>query len=210
MQQLNDGNKVALLVQGLGQALLTGNPEEIIKTQEQSSQQELVTSQLLPSRLDPEVAKEFLEKFGVIFLPKEEDVSLFQPAILPPGWKKVVTDNPWLSMLLDQNGREIARLFYKGTHYEQIAALIIQPRYGIWEGESDNIRNYPSQSICATVIDGGTVLGKGEILYMTNPKPASQDKLERLRTLIQAKKEARNWLKENYPDWENPFAYWQV
>lgn len=180
--------------------------EDFVLNQELESQRVLVISELLPKQIEPEGAKTFLEKLGLKF--KEDIDDLFQKVDLPPGWKKVATKHPWLSMLVDQHGREIARIFFKSNYYDRVAALIVQPRYGVWEGESENVQHSPDQAISATVMDGGSVLGTGEILFMTLPKPSSIDRVERMRTWLQAKEEAYSWLEENFPEWHNPFAYW--
>ncbi len=205
MQRTNQAEKLGFLVE----ALALGDAPKALREMETASQTRLVNSEFLPSKLEPEGAKEFLEKAGLMFL--DEAVGLFRKVVLPPGWKKVPTNHPWLSMLLDAKGREIARVFYKGTYYDESAALIIQSRYGTWEGEGSFAvmsDEFTGASIAATVIDGGTMLGQGEILFMSQPQPSSTDRRERLRTLLRAKKEAYAWLNENFPDWQNPFAYW--
>jgi len=178
-----------------------------MENEEWRKQEEMVNqASILPSKTDPG-EKEFLAKCGVKFLGQVEDNELFQYVELPAGWKKVGAGHPWLTMLVDDQGRERARIFYKHTYYDQIASLHLVPRYGIWEDPTSRNPEGPS-TIAATVIDGGEVLGQGEILFMTQPIKVIGSRLDKMRIYHQQIKEAYAWLDQNFPNWRDPLAYW--
>ncbi|MFC1598513.1 hypothetical protein ACFL2U_00675 [Patescibacteria group bacterium] len=189
----------------LAEGLELKNAQLAMVNAERRKQEEMVGKSLLPSRTDPG-EKEFLTKFGVKFLDLMDDKG-FQRVELPQGWKKVASGHQWLSMLVDNQGRERARIFYKHTYYDLMASLHLVPRYGLWEDPASRNPKGPS-NIAATVIDGGEVLGQGEILFMTQPVEVVGSTLDKMRVYQQHKKEAYAWLNQKFPNWEDKFAYW--
>lgn len=72
--------------------------------------------------MSPE-ARETLETAGVKFGEVVEGDSLFQYVELPVGWKKQGTDHDMWSSLHDENGKEVATIFYKAAFYDRRAHL---------------------------------------------------------------------------------------
>jgi hypothetical protein len=189
-------------------ALELKNAQLAMTNQVKLGQEQMVQQKTLPVQMQPESAKQWLAKCGVKFLGQVENDELFQSVELPPGWKKIASGHPWLSMLVDDQGRERARIFYKAEYYDRNASLSIQPRYGVLEDLNHEVPK-GSDSIAATVMDGSSVLGTGEILFMTKPIGGVEGRKERFRAYYQAKKEAYTWLDQNFPENNDPFAYWE-
>lgn len=103
---------------------LFGRNPMAIEHQEAKGQESFVKSDTLPTKMDP-ASKEILEAAGVKFLGPVENDDQFQYVTLPAGWKKVPTDHSMWSELLDQDGKEIASIFYKASFYDRSAFLRI-------------------------------------------------------------------------------------
>ncbi|MEA3272809.1 MAG: hypothetical protein U9P90_04050 [Patescibacteria group bacterium] len=161
----------------------------------------------IPAKMEPEGAREALERAGVKFHEGKPAANiLFDWVVLPPDWKKVPTSHPWLTMLVDNHGRERARLFYKAA--DRNAMLIYQPRYGLLESDFGLEVLKGEGLISIAVADGCAVLDDGELVYCTEALRASGKK-ERFRIHRELVKTAKTWLDANYPNWEDPFAYWE-
>ncbi len=185
-------------------------PHQVVADEERKGQQDFLTSasEMLPAEVEPEGAKEVLEKAGVEFLGPADD-ELFQLVRLPAGWKRVASGHPWLSMLIDDQDRERARIFYKPNHYQRVASLILAPRFGIHESCHDTSQLESEAEYLAYVTDGGVVTDCGKTLHVTEVAELEGDRLQRYRITRQLIKQARVWLDENYPDWMDSFAYWE-
>jgi predicted metal-dependent phosphotriesterase family hydrolase len=99
------------------------------------------------------------------------------------------------SDLLDEQGRKRAGVFYKAAFYDRSAHLSMNSRFSInsYAGTTDEeIRQ------CQVEAEGGYVKVFGTY------KRGDYDELERIEA------EAKAWLTENYPDWKNRSAYWDL
>ena len=94
-----------------------------IEQQESRGQRELVNSDVLPAEIHGDRQK--LENAGVIFGEPVEDDPLFINATLPDGWKKQATDHSMWSNLVDSDGNERARIFYKAAFYDRCASMSV-------------------------------------------------------------------------------------
>lgn len=112
------------LVQALAYARLGGDPSDAIYAQEKEGQQFFVGSDTLPTKMSNE-ARSTLESMGVKFVEVVEDDPLFQYVELPAGWTKQGTNHDMWSKLLDENGQEVASIFYKAAFYDRRASLTI-------------------------------------------------------------------------------------
>lgn len=174
--------------------VLSGNPAAI-ENQEREGQKQLVNSDVLPSGSE-KGAIEVLTKAGVKFGPLVPDDSLFQFVELPNGWKKVPTAHDMWSHLLDEKGRKRASIFYKAAFYDRRAGLNIERRYSF----AFDYQKKESEGIClANVYDCGVVI------YTTEPVKVVGKSWESAEL---TEKSAKTWLDANFPDWENPSAYW--
>jgi len=117
---------------------------------------------------------------------------LFVTVTPPEGWSLRATDHAMWSDILDGQGRKRGAIFYKAAFYDRRADGHWLPRFSVtndWKNDDRTPR----------VIDAGT----GEIVWMGEPSPPSD------WAAIEVQEEAgRAWLLENYPDYQNPAAYW--
>ena len=137
---------------------------------------------------------------------------LFIEAQLPEGWEKIATDYSMWSKLVDEQGRERASIFYKAAFYDQRAHMNITKRYSYCvqpvSGWDDP--DYREKEWQCVVTDGGEVIWKSEML---EPEP-EYDKDDRGTWLKWSDdkdalgKKGAAWLDENFPQWNDPVAYW--
>jgi len=165
----------------------------------------------LPAVVEPDGAREVLEKAGVKFLGGVEGDPLFVHVKLPDGWKKVPAPHEWLTMLVDEKDRERARIFYKAALYDRQAALILVPRYGIYDScyQVGWLEDGTEQEYMVCVTDGGVVLDGRKVIYDTEVIRLIGTRAEKFRATRTLIKKGEAWLDENFLDWKDPFAYWE-
>ena len=179
--------------------LLGGNA---IERQEAEGQKSFVSSETLPTSFGSinSKGKAILEKAGVKFLGQVSDDPVFQQVELPSGWKKVATDHSMWSNLVDGQGRIRANIFYKAAFYDRSAHTSVTRRYAV---NFDYKREEAEGVAVAEVRDGEIVLFSTEPVKV----PADQDK-EYFKITDGVKATAHKWLQQNFPQWEDPGAYW--
>lgn len=197
-------------------------PSNAIDLQEFQGQSSFVSSDTLPTDMvapfgtnadfgeTREIARTALETAGVKFLGPVEGDPLFQYVELPIGWNRAQTNHSQLSVLVDDNNRERARIFYKAGYYDRKAALILVGRYGIRE-LSYFIKEVVGETgpIVREITDGGVVNAtSGKTLHRVEVTPVTNGHKDRFRAYREATKQAETWLSANYPEWQNPIAYW--
>lgn len=164
-----------------------------IEAQEAAGQAALVRrSDLLPREISSRgIRAEDLElawgiKYGDVF----DD--LFVNVTLPKGWLIEATDHAMHSKILDANGAIRANIFYKAAFYDRRADISLQNRfriedtYGKTETSTD-VRDYKADTIIRTF----------------GAAPSRDYDARNANHLA-----AEEWLKETYPDFANPLAYW--
>lgn len=172
---------------GLGHLLDTMMGEKhSIEKSEARGQQALVESDDLPRDVGRLSFKEITENTGIIFGEPIND--LFIEAKLPKGWSKQRTDHSMWSNLVDDKGRERAGIFYKAAFYDRKAHMHFNRFYNI-------STDYGGDEATEIKDGNGTMLKRFE--------RAEDDEFGR-----KADDSAGAWLAENYPNWENPWAYW--
>lgn len=156
-----------------------------IEAQEAAGQRDAVRSQRLPKDGTQANSREGWERLGFVF--HEDDDDIFVNVTFPPGWRLEATDHSMWSNLLDDKGRKRASMFYKAAFYDRSAHIRRSRRF--------NTDVYHQDGVVAT--DCGRVI-------------KNFGKVDRRAWNEQDAKgeEARAWLTANYPDWENPDAYW--
>lgn len=175
----------------LGALLTMGFPGGI-ERMESRGQQELVNGESLPTDCS---CRDALEAAGVVFGAPYPTDPLFCPVTLPKGWKKQATDHAMHSKLLDDKGRVRASIFYKAASYDRRADMFATKRYSIdvyapVEGEeklSERTR---------------VVAKDGDIVIQEFGEATGYKDREVVRELAVA------WMKEHFPKWESPAAYW--
>lgn len=141
-----------------------------------------------------------LEKLGFVFGTDADD--LFVNVTFPPGWNKKASDHSMWSYLLDDKGRERARIFYKAAFYDRSAHLTLNRRYvckRTYLGEDLKPANGNPTRVQHTVHDTGVnvALFDGGITgYSDYANGDAHDK------------RCKEWLLENFPQADDPTAYW--
>ena len=95
--------------------------------QEARGQQELVASTQLP--IEGLLGKERprWEALGLKILDDQtSDDPLFCQVELPPGWRKVPTDHPLWTHLVDEGGEVRAEIVYKAAYYDRYARVSLK------------------------------------------------------------------------------------
>ena len=179
---------------GFMRALTTGSSSIAILGQEADGQKSFVGRDVLPTDMR-ENAETVLKLAGVEFLGVVEDDPLFQYVKLPKGWRKTGTGHSMWSDLLDAKGRKRASIFYKAAFYDRSAFIGVNLRYGI---RIDYDRLEKEKVAVAMVTDGDTPI------HTTEPIEGEDS----YHTQDEARMQAKVWLDVNYPDWQNPSAYW--
>jgi len=183
-----------------------------IEQQEKKGQFELVTQEQMPingttSGRGYDFPKE-LETIGFIFGEPIDDI--FVETKLPNGWKKESTDHSMWSKLLDNEGRERARIFYKAAFYDRSAHVDWGSRFSVdtrmknGQNPLDLVREdfslYLERDDPEIVV---VVDWDGKEIFRVDgtfrPSLHEKDSFER---------KAKKWLQDHYPQWENPLAYW--
>lgn len=122
---------------------------------------------------------------------------IFIEATLPDGWKIVPTSHAMWSDLVDDKGQRRAGIFFKAAFYDYNAHIGFECRYVInsyAEREDGGIKLRGCQVVDKS---NGKVLWSSE--YVGERDYDAQDKNSA---------EARKWLQENFPQHDDPFAYW--
>ncbi len=104
----------------LVEALLGGSSSDAIERQEKRGQEKFVGSETLPKKFNRGKQSD-LESLGVVFGDDFDDLFIF--VTLPDGWRKEPTDHSMWSKLVDNEGVEIASIFYKAAFYDRDAFI---------------------------------------------------------------------------------------
>lgn len=179
-------------------ALMVGS-DNAIELQELQGQVDLAGASSLPVKMGG--ARPVLESWGFRFGP-HDGKDLFIGVTMPAEWKVVPTDHPLHSRLLDAKDRERATIFYKAAFYDRDAYLSLTTRFSVRKKYDQG------NAVVVEVHDGDAVIH-------SIPYPPPLDDLcgREARVARYAEEDAIYqsavaWLKERYPDYENPAAYW--
>lgn len=166
-----------------------------IEKQEAEGQKDFVTKETLPS----ECPRNDLEKLGFVFGEQADDI--FTYAQFPEGWKKIVTDHSMWSDLIDAMGRKRGSIFYKAAFYDKSAHMVLncKIKYSQVYEQHDN---YILDHVQYFVTDGEN------ILFETKPVEAVKYSDKYYEVDEAASTEVQNWLDANYPNYNDPMAYW--
>jgi len=182
-----------------------------IEAQEAQGQKGLINSSVLPKECNF-CERWQLEKMGIIF--GEEIDDLFIQAELPKGWIKEATNHSMYSDLLDEKGRKRASIFYKAAFYDREAFISLVRRFA-FRVESvgcysdDYNQNKLKKSHCV-VLDSDKVVWESEVKLPPKPSYSNKEEWESWReSKIDLEKAGKDYLENNYPDYENPLAYWE-
>lgn len=173
-----------------------------IEAQEKAGQMEQAEKQTLPFDLGQrfngtvEEARKPWEALGFKFGKRDD---LFTEAVFPAGWKKVPTDHDMWTDLVDDKGRKRGGIFYKAAFYDQRAHARLSTRFAVRE-TYEGPKAIRVEDACGIV--------KHEIAGKETNGLQGDDFNKAYDFNRAALKEVEAWLTANYPDWQNPVAYW--
>lgn len=200
----NTEEEVARDPAGLLLQAQTVGPGAAIEMMEARGQKELARSSSTESQRLPTKGcnVECLEKLGFTVGERVRGDELFRQVTFPPGWKVEPTDHSMWNNLLDDKGRKRASIFYKAAFYDREAFMMLLTRYSVQYSREDLDRNRPDKHARSyAVIDTAT----GEEIHLV---PYRDDTSEPWVPREVAQKEACSWLKERFPECDDPLAYW--
>lgn len=187
-----------------------------IEAQEAAAQRELPAGTKLPKRgtilpgnaqRDGETNRERLESLGFTF--GEDLDALFVECSLPAGWQIKPTDHSMWSDLCDRGGRVRGKIFYKGAFYDRRVDMWMEQRFQVvtWYAATPDLpENYDNLEAarCKLVKDHD-----GRVLQ-SSPSycPPSARSADGVDAETQAAAAMGDWLTAHYPDYKDPFAYW--
>jgi hypothetical protein len=202
-------------------------PRVIIETQEAVGQIDMIKTTQLPiaveklnfERDNPNIIKESKEiwgKLGIEIIDKVDE--LFFSVKLPDKWEMKTRESSYGTYLVDEKGRERVSIFYKAAFYDRRAYADITRRFRIstkhefeldWskacnlsKNEFDKLRRKEEESLTF-----GIVLDGENVIFETKHEKKFSEKS--WKQVEKFNKICRKYLDKNYPDWENPFAYWE-
>lgn len=161
-----------------------------IEAQERRGQAEFVQGSKLPKKCIG-CTWEQIEAMGVVCGDDVDD--LFVRVQLPAGWTIEPTDHSMWSKLLDDRGRERAMMFYKAAFYDRAAHI----------GLSRYVRVTRRYYDAEQETDAAVLAADGAVLFESARVPQNH-----FKTINQIEAAAHAWIRANYPDHENPLAYW--
>lgn len=136
---------------------------------------------------------------------------IFVECEFPKGWRKKVTDHAMWSKLVDDKGRERAAIFYKAAFYDRSAHISLSPRFAYTSQplEGWNAKTKSGKFI-GVVTDCETIVFQTE---PTTPEPIYSETERRAwmewnATKDEKSNEAKEWLTQKYPNWQDVSAYW--
>lgn len=181
----------AILNGDLANALAASTPGGI-ERQEAAGPQSMLQSDTLPKTIFG-ATRQHMEKMGFKFLGDQDD--LFVNCVLPAGWSKKATSHSMHSDLLDEQGRKRAGIFYKAAFYDRQADMRFVQRYYV----NSHALAKKQNDYQVVVYDGENILKSFGV--WSNRDWEAQDQLTRA---------AKQWLAKEFPDHENPLAYWEL
>lgn len=211
------------------------NPSKAIENQERRGQQNVLVNLLLPKLVNSsgmwdviskgvssdmsyeerkeittknnlEYTKAQYEKMGIIILSEYDD--LFYNVELPVGWAIRATEHSMWNELLDDTGRKRADFFYKAAFYDRDAFINFTTRFHIKVEHTapadSRYEVWRSSDFIGRVMDGNNIVIETETVPSTGDY-TKDDKIKgELRDTL------KTYMNNNYPDYEDINAYWDI
>lgn len=169
-----------------------------IEASEARGQEELVRSEVLPSRMSFADRKALVAS-GVVFGDQVDGDLLFIHVTLPPGWEKRGTSHAMWSDLIDEKGRKRAAIFYKAAFYDRKAELRALCRHrieSVWPEAGSDLEKAFARRFHVMVDD--------QVLFDTGWHTPPADR----NWETPGHDAATAWLNEHRPGWQDPARYW--
>jgi hypothetical protein len=180
----------ALLSGDFDNAIIAATPGGIERQEKQGQLAQAALETLPIDGTDADERQQW-ESLGFVFREPYDD--LFVSVEFPPGWSKQPTEHSMHTDILDDKGRRRGGIFYKAAFYDRKANCSLSPRfsYSLY-GDGAKEGTYS-----ACVKDSGKPFKSFGETYRKDH--ASREIVE---------DEIKTWLHKNYPDYQNPAAYW--
>ena len=140
-----------------------------------------------------------LESWGLEFLETFGEDNKLQYVRLPENWIFVAVDPDKHFKVVDDKGRDRINAFLDDS-CPPSPFIRLCHRITI---QIDHNKMVEDNLYVANVYDS-----EGKLLHTTDPIVGYEDESDDVKVRA-ALKRACDWLKENYPDWRNPAAYWE-
>ena len=170
----------------------TGNASEGLEAVQNAEQNKARSTYRLPMEMNP--SKEAFEALGFTFEDIGDDVLC--KATLPDGWKLKADGDRYWTYLIDEKGRKRGSYFYKGAFYDRSGRMYLSRRFHINYDSADPQKRQGPYNVSVKDADDTIIFtaGKCEKTY--------SHEYEELMQL------AKEYLRTNYPEWEDPTKYW--
>lgn len=193
-QQLQKGKEA------LSRAL--NGEENVIEHMEAEGQANAVENVLLARDMRPD--RKVWEKLGFKFEDIENDNVLLK-ATLPEGWVLMPTSHSMWNEIYDDKNRLRAEMFYKAAFYDRSAHMSLKNRYDIHSAscgplDMDEIIYFGNEQ--EVLFIAGIVKNGGNFGLPKEERDKIRHEKSRLYDL------AREFAKENYPQYERINTYW--
>lgn len=166
-----------------------------------------------PTKEELEANYTRLREMGFELSKPFDDDPLFMPVILPEGWKRKGCDHNMWSHILDDKGRQRLSIFYKAAYYDRRSFANLLERVTVENDWTEMEKRAGGEGKIDRDVDIHTVFAKqaGEEKHVL---ARFVGLIENFRNREQMQENvlgiAQSWAKENYPDHENPAAYWDL
>jgi hypothetical protein len=178
--------------------MLFGGTGNAIERQEERGQREFVMSDTLPIEGTGGENEAILLNLGFKLGEPVHGDTLFRYAELPEGWKREGSGHSMWSYLVDAKGNKRASVFYKAAFYDRNAHMSLERRFHWSTHYNDDDTAY------SYVMDGDKEVFRSDVVVIRN-----SDRSYNHGVLDEAQEKTKTWLNQNYPDWQNPMAYWE-
>jgi hypothetical protein len=151
--------------------------------------------------------KEFWEKLGFKFTGKTID-KIFYECLFPIGWQMKATEHSMWSTLLDDKDRPRASIFFKAAFYDYNSFIRLKTRFEVNEYFQEGPYDPNNRVFKVVVMDAGKPIqffGPFTRPHFNAPRD------EYLKITAENDKfgeQARAWLFNNWPLWQDVAAYW--
>ena len=171
----------------------TGSASEGLEAVQNAEQNRARSNCRLPKTMNP--SKEAFEGLGFSFEDIDGDDVLCK-ATLPDGWKLKGDGGGYWTYLIDEKGRQRGSYFYKGAFYDRSGHMNLSQRFHATYDPADPEKWEGPYTVSVKDADGTIIFtaGKCDKTY--------SDEYEELM------KQAKDYLRTNYPEWEDSTKYW--
>ena len=170
----------------------TDNASEGLEAVQNAEQNRARSAYRLPMEMNP--SKEAFESFGFTFEDIGDDVLC--KATLPDGWKLKADGGGYWTYLIDEKGRKRGSCFYKGASYDRNGYMYLSRRFLITYDAADPKKRQGPYNVSVKDADGTILFTAGKC-----DKTDSYEYEELIKL-------AKEYLRTNYPEWEDPTKYW--